>query len=291
MTDDASRLRRAAYEGLVFPVTDAPFEVGNDLVEHTADQVPGADLEPTGRTAFRGTLTIPFLTTVSGYGELYPAGWQTLLSLLQTTPKGQLTHPVLGTFRAGLKTLKSPFGAKVKNGVIVELEWIEDRASIRATPADSELTTSPDGALASADDADTALASVGVSPRVGTAARTAAAKLVSAQPYAVTASVFDDLDGQIAAALELDALRSPTLATALSAHQAVAALERARTSALRWRALVLPRRARTFRVPRAMAVWEVALQVYGDVGRAGALRASNGLTTGIVRAGTTLVIP
>lgn len=284
-------LRRAAFQGIAFPVSKAPFEVGNDLVEHTADQVPGVDLEPTGRTAFRGSMEIPFLTTIQGYGELYPTAWRRLLDALQSSPKGDLTHPVLGTFRAGLKVLKSPFESKVRNGVIVELEWIEDRASLRTLVTDPTPTATPGEAVATADRADAALVAAGASPRVAAPVRLAASKLSTPQTFAATVATFDALDGAIASALSLPALASSTSSTALSRHAAVAHLEELRATCLHWRALALPGRARVFVAPRAMATWEVAAEVYGDVGRAATIRSANGLTTAVVRAGARLVIP
>lgn len=291
MSDDARELLRAGYAGMEFPVTEAPFTVGHDLVEHAADQVPGVDLEPTGRAAFRGSFTIPFLTTVAGYGELYPGGWRRFLALLQLTPKGEITHPVLGRFRAGVKHLKAPFTAKVRNGVIVELEWIEDRASLRTSVLVPTLTATPADAAADADAADAALVSAGAAPQVAGPVRAAAVTLASSQSYPTTAATFAALDTQIAVALASPGLARPTAATALSAHAAVVALERLRATCLCWCELALPARARTLVTARPMAVWELALEVYGDVGRAADLRATNSLVGNVVPTGTRLVLP
>ena len=73
--DALCRPRRSLLRGRTFPVQNAPAQGGNDVAEHVAYLRRGADVEPTGLKAYRGTFTIPLINTPrleAIYGQLFP---------------------------------------------------------------------------------------------------------------------------------------------------------------------------------------------------------------------------
>lgn len=281
----AATLVDAEYEGVAFPTIEAPVEGGHDGVEHTAYGRRGSDCESTGRRAERGALKIPFVAPLRGYGsDLYPARFVEFLEKIRTVPIGRLTHPLLGDFTAWVREWKIDLDADVRNGVVVEVQWVEHNgdASVLSLEAGALPTDSPAAAQDEAATADAAMAATGTptvtsSPATGytPVATTVAAQLAflesAPRGYAEIAASVDAMLLPVAVNLSLAAFSGAT------AHAAVASLERLRALvyALRARYLARFERVGTYTTPKGMSLWEVSLAVFGDATRAGEIAAVN----------------
>lgn len=85
-------LRRAAYEGLEFPLVELKDELGHDSVQHQAYRQP-ASIEWTGRKILRTTLRAALLTGLSSWpADAFPRLHDQLEALLRSKPQGRLRH-------------------------------------------------------------------------------------------------------------------------------------------------------------------------------------------------------
>ena len=133
MPTDFDRLSEATYQGVTFPVSDAPCEGGNDFAEHTAYRRAGADMEPTGWRAWSGSLTIPCINTEAltrRYGVLWPDKRTELLDLFRENPRGELSHPLLGSLVVAITDVSQSGGSDVRNGVTLTVRWKEHNATL-----------------------------------------------------------------------------------------------------------------------------------------------------------------
>lgn len=286
-------LLAADFEGVSFPVERESAEFGNDIVEHTARGRDGADLEPTGWRARRGTLVAVFVNGVEGQADLFPRRYTDLVAAIKAHPIGSFVHPVDGLMTAALKTGKRETSGDVRGGCRVTLEWVEHNAtaSSLATFSGAPATDAAASAVARADAADDAMAAADPDATyvpTGTAVRNGLAYLESApRTYGDVVGTLRGLD-----ALATSNAALPAFAT-VDGYAAVAALAdlRAAVVALRSRYLPEQSRVRTYRPDRTMADWQVAQAVYGDARKAALVRAGNGwLDYSAIPAGTELVI-
>lgn len=293
--DDLGRTLSAAnFEGIAFPVLAAPAEEGWDGAEHTALGRRGADCEPTGYQAIRGSLRCAFLNDITEYRDLYPRTYREFIQKIRTTPIGRLTHPYLGTFMAWMKLVRHEFDVDARNGCHVEVTFTEHNgeASILADDSNATPSDSPSVASSRAAAADSAMAATGSTRYTPTAATIAAqlALLETGTPSYV----------QITAAIRT-MLSLVTTNMALSdfagvtGHAAIAALESLRASvlALQTRYLGSFARVATYTVPTAMALWQVAVAIYGDASQGPLIQTVNSIPDPtLIRAGTVLrVVP
>jgi prophage DNA circulation protein len=293
VTDALATLAEWSFMGTAFPAAHAQTEGGHDGVEHTAYLRPGADIEPTGQRAYRGTFTVPCINTprlVARYGELFPTFRNTLIALFRENPIGDLTHPTFGTFRAFIHGWSEELSADSRGGVVLSVQWTEHNgeASEVAGNAASQPanTTSSVSRLATQADA----ACKGFVGYVPVGALVAAQLFVlegSALPFTAVAECFRRMLDPIGANLALAAF------SVASAHAATVALLMLQAAVLDLRSRYMPTLAasRIYVVPAAMALWQVAEMVYGDASRTTLLRAANAIPDPtLVPAGTRLVI-
>lgn len=295
MTDALSDLPECSYEGTIFPVERCDWQGGNDLVEHTAYRRPGADIEPTGWKAYRGSLVIPLVNAdrlVARYGELFPGLRYDLLRLFQDTPIGALVHPTLGRLTVGIGEISETTAPDDRGGVRLTVNWVEHDASVALLLSDSA-TGEPTDAVASteqlATEADTKVAAKATtySPMASVVTERLAYLSAAVRTHTQIAESIERMLAPVTANLAL-----PALATA-SAHEAATACFalRAAIYALRDRLVPSALQQRFYVTPREMALWEVSLAVYGRADYVQLLRAANSLgdpTT--VRAGKRLVV-
>lgn len=297
MSDELSQtLARASFEGVAFPVVHAPVDSEHDHVLHKVYLRPGADIEACGLGPKTGELRIPCLTSLGGYGTLYPDVFQQLVALFEGTPIGRLTHPAYGTFPALMKHWRVDLAADVRNGVWLTVQWVENSAeSILALSAPQ---TSPrDATAATAGQAATADGALSAAGSAYQTAPTITATLVTLQAstalsYLATRAAINTMLASVNTALALPVLATWTAAHALDVHAAVVALEILRVYVYQLQAQYLPglARIRVYLTPYAMSPAEVAVVMYADLDQASAVRAANGLVDAEIPAGTTLTI-
>lgn len=290
----------ADFEGIGFPVTTCPFEGGHRGTEHEANGRKGADCESTGQLPYRGTLGIPCVEGLRGHPTALTETYRELIAKMETTPIGSFTHPVLGGMQAWFKHWHVVPDANSRNGWQLEVTWTEHNGSASGLSLDNVAlpTDSPSAATSQAATADEAMAATGT-PAYSAAAPTGyspVASTVTAQldvlesaerSYAEIGAAINAMLAPVARNLALAAF------AAAPAHPAVAALERLRALvyALRDRYLARFARAGTYTVPTDMPLWQAALAIYGDAGRASDLAAINTVPDWLfVRAGTVLQI-
>lgn len=265
---DFDTLTEASYEGVTFPVTDAPVDGGNDFAEHTAYRREGADMEPTGRRAFSGSLTIPCINTrgfVARYGTMWPDKATDLISLFGATPRGTLVHPLLGTLVVAIATELSQSGAsEVRNGVTLTVKWKEHNASLSLlVGAAGALTTDTTTTVTTkATTADTAGASVAGYVNVASAVTEQADFLESA------VRTYSEVQGSFR--LMLAAVdRNLTLAGMLTVdgYAAMVASLNLRAALYLYRSRFVPGddAIRYYTVPETMGLADVSRVVYGNL--------------------------
>jgi prophage DNA circulation protein len=285
-------LIEASFEGIAFPTGKLSTEGGHDSVEHTAYRRNGADVEPTGVRAKRGTIEALFLNGI-GAGTIYPARLQQLLNAIERTPLGRLQHPTEGLLTAHVKTWRRDTDPQQRGGEVLELQWVEHNASVSrlatfASPA-SAPADSPTAVTARASAADAAGTTLtGYAPTAATIAAQLAYLDAATRSYAQTRAALDAMQLVVTRNLALASLAVAT------AHPAVAALEALRASvyALRSRYLPDPSRVRSYTVPRTQPLWQLALHLYGDATRTDLLLRANAIHDPLfVRAGTVLTVP
>lgn len=294
MTDVLQSLPEASFDGITFPVERADWSGGNDLAEHVAYRRPGADIEPTGRKAYRGSFVIPLLNTpalVARYGELFPGLQFDLLDRFASRPIATLVHPTLGALTAAIGEVSQTAEAGERSGVRLTVQWIEHDASVsllvgsdasgaptNAAQSTSELAAGADRANASTPGyqitkptIDAQIAYLDAAPRT----------------FTQTSDALRQMLGPVSANLALPALAS---ASAHDAYVALVAL-RAGVYALRDRLIPSTQRQSFYVVPRPMADWEVALAVYGDASLNTLIRSANAVADpSLIPAGRRLVI-
>lgn len=296
MADELSTyLADASYGGILFPVEMASTDSGHDGAEHTAYRRTGADIEPTGRQADRGTLVIPLLNTpalVARYGALFPDLYRVLRAIFADVPIGELLHPTRGTFQAFIKSWKEELSSDARSGLTLRVEWVEHNASALLDlgpdgSAPSDATTNTATLATTADTAMAAVPSSGYTPVKPVIDAQINALDLPSLTYAEVAACFRVMLDVI----ELD-LALVTLATA-AAYDARSALEDLRSAVLAMQARTQPglNAVRRYTVPQTMALWQVAQAVYGDASKDGLLLAANAIPDALfVPAGTVLTV-
>ncbi len=287
-------LVRAALNGLEMPVVAIETAGGMDHASHVANLVPAADHELTGRRAYEDTWRVPFLRTLSGWGELYPQLFREVMFLLETQRAGEylrLRHPFLGTFPVlvhGWRLLGKP---DVQSGAWLEFSWKEqtDSASL-----DLDRTPDPDRDLfAKARAADDALSDVGIDSTFVTDvgrffADAAEGELLPADQFAL----LDAMERRARGLLALPTLAVSALPGFSAMHRAVVAIEHLLVTVTRWRTARTPdpARVRVYVTPHAMSAGEVALALYGSLSLGALVRAANPHADAEYPAGTRLTI-
>lgn len=294
MTDALRRLPEASYDGLRFPVERLDWQGGNDLVEHVAYRRPGADVEPTGRKALRGSMVVPLVNTpslVAQYGELFPLLRSDLLRRFADSPIATLMHPTLGRFTAAIGEVSETADASDRGGVRMTVQFVEHNASVALVVGD-DASGDP---VASAQ-TPTDLARAADRANIGVTGYQATSQTVAVQMAYLADGVrtFTQTQNALRAMLApVEAnLLLPALATA-SGHSAYIASVALRAGIYAQRDRLLPstQSQSFYTTPREMADWEVAHAVYGDAALSTLIRGANSIANPLeIPAGRTLMI-
>lgn len=293
MATDFDRLSEATYQGVTFPVSDAPCEGGNDFAEHTAYRRAGADMEPTGWRAWSGSLTIPCINTEAltrRYGVLWPDKRTELLDLFRENPRGELSHPLLGNLVVAVTDVSQSGGSDVRNGVTLTVRWKEHNATLALLiGADGLPATDPVSTVVTrADAADAAGATLaGYQPVAATVDEQATYLEEAPRAFSEVAAAFSQMEALVASNLALPSVQ------AIGGYAATVALLNLRVALQGYKARFTPGASsvRYFVVPTTMSVAEIAVAAYGDVSLVNLLYAANAFLDPLqVGAGTVVTV-
>lgn len=295
MAAEFDDLLELEYEGIKLPCAEFPHQGGHDFADHRALLRPSAYQEHLGRAPYQGSFKCPLFNApdlVRDYGQLFPLLCERIRGKFESTPRGRLVHPVLGPLVVAVVKWAFVGTSDARNGQELSFEWIEHTDSVAEVVdlADS----SPQGVQAQAARADAAVSAV--DSTAPTTSATVSAQLATATSGTARPSEIAQAFQSIVSAV--DSVRAwSTLATA-EAATAQLELERLRARVLELRAQFVTDEAavQRFRLPRTMALHEVAIEVYGLVSTAALaqLQLANGSVLSnplAIPAGTTLRIP
>lgn len=291
------RLLLGRYEGVPLTIVDADSEGGHDLVEHTAYNKDGAELEPAGRKADRGKFEVAVLNGIGDEGD-WKERYVEIIRTFSSTPIGQLVHPTHGIFDAGLARWRVRASPEIRSGVYIDVEWIEHNATIEIgdntfVVSDEDSPSSAVAQSSIADDLGASTNSSGfrVAPNYTEVSSTIQAQLDFIESQQRTRSeilaAFRTMTDAVDSRLALTDLNSA------SNHEITVALETLRAQVFSLRSRYFPSFAleSLFIVPVEMAVWEVSALVYGDASLSNLIMTNNSISDPFfVRAGTTLRI-
>ena len=291
---DFDVIPEASYRGILFPVESADVDGGTDFVEHVAYRRRGADMEPAGLKAYKGTLTIPLINTgplVQRYGTLWPDLRADLVQMFSDHPIGTLIHPTWGSLEVAILSWSTKDAPEVRNGQRLTVQWQEHNASLASLIAlDGAVTTDPTTTVQSlATTADTLSAGkAGYIPLAPVFAVTMT-KLETPEvlAYSEVLAAFSLLFGAINYALTLSSM------TGLDAAAAYAALLTLRVATQGYYARFAPgiSGVRYFVVPADMGICEIAASVYNDLSKTSLLYAANSFSDPLlVPAGTIVTV-
>ena len=291
---DFDLIPEASYRGILFPLETADVDGGTDFVEHVAYRRRGADMEPAGLKAYKGTLTIPLINTgplVQRYGTLWPDLRADLVQMFSDNPIGTLIHPTWGSLEVAILSWSAKDSPDLRNGQRLTVQWQEHNASLASLIAlDGAVSTDPTTTVQSlATTADTLSAGkAGYIPLAPVFSATMTAlEAPEVLAYSEVLAAFSALFGAIAYALTLSSM------TGLDAAAAYAALLTLRVATQGYYARFAPgiSGVRYFVVPADMGVCEIAASVYGDLSKTSLLYAANSFSDPLlVPAGTVVTV-
>lgn len=286
-------LQIAAFDGIEFPCTESGQDGARRVTEHEAWRRDGAELTDGGRKAYRGRMTAMCINGLTGWGDLFPDRAAGLILRFETGADGEMRHPLLGNFTAVVTAWSPRTDARVRNGIAVDFDWIEQRASSVGIVGQNAGTPTVDARadmVFRAGEADRAVtAATGASPPVPLSPLAEGALADTAQGPA-----FSDLGRVLAgigagvSANTIALSRVPvTRSNAVTMHAARASLFGVTLAMERMRAEILPDPARErFLTPSApMTFAELSMLAYGTPTRARDLRAANAIATDTVPPG------
>ena len=291
---DFDVIPEASYRGILFPVESADVDGGTDFVEHVAYRRRGADMEPAGLKAYKGTLTIPLINTgplVQRYGTLWPDLRADLVQMFSDHPIGTLIHPTWGSLEVAILSWSTKDSPDLRNGQRLTVQWQEHNASLASLIAlDGAVSTDPTTTVQSlATTADELSAGkAGYIPLAPVFAVTMT-KLETPEvlAYSEVLAAFSLLFGAINYALTLSSM------TGLDAAAAYAALLTLRVATQGYYARFAPgiSGVRYFVVPADMGICEIAASVYNDLSKTSLLYAANSFSDPLlVPAGTIVTV-
>ena len=291
---DFDLIPEASYRGILFPLETADVDGGTDFVEHVAYRRRGADMEPAGLKAYKGTLTIPLINSgplVQRYGTLWPDMRADLVQMFTEHPIGTLIHPTWGSLEVAILSWSTKDSPDLRNGQRLTVQWQEHNASLASLIAlDGAVSTDPTTTVQSlATTADTLSAGkAGYIPLAPVFSATMTAlEAPEVLAYSEVLAAFSALFGAIAYALTLSSM------TGLDAAAAYAALLTLRVATQGYYARFAPgiSGVRYFVVPADMGVCEIAASVYNDLSKTSLLYAANSFSDPLlVPAGTVVTV-
>lgn len=267
MAADFDDLLELEFEGIRLPCSDHPYSGGHDHAEHRAYLRPGAAFEPTGREPYTGSCTCPLYNTPElqqAYGQLFPLLCERIRGRFEEVPIGRLIHPVLGALRVMIQKWEFKGSSDARNGQELTFRWAEHNASVAEV---IDLTRgSPERVESQAAAADEAVAAV--APAAPATAPIVSAGLATVRSgYARPTEVQSAFRDMLAAVDDVRARADLASSEAATAQLQLERL-RARIEELRANAIVSDDDVRSFELPRTMALFEVAAEVYGVVSTA-----------------------
>lgn len=275
---DFDRLPEAEYRGIRFPVESSDMEGGNDFVEHTAYRRRGADMEPAGIKAYRGSLTIPLINTgplVARYGTLWPDLRSDLIAEFEAHPIGTLVHPTWGTLEIAVQSWSASDAPEMRNGQRLKVTFEEHNASLASLVGlDGAVTTDPTTTVQTQAQTADALGALfagytPMEPDITATLNVLESQTLLAQSQ--VAAALTTMQGLVTSRLAL-----PSLAAA-TAHDVVVALLAVRVAVQGYAARYAPGivGVRYFVVPAEMSVADIAQRLYGDLSKTSLIYAAN----------------
>lgn len=132
MSDPISRLQTIAWRGISFPIANLKTEFTHDIAQHKFPGVDGARLEETGRGPLMVSCTALFYNvgtiwdiSANTSQPLYPDVHKQFLIACADGSTGTLVHPELGDMDAKCASLSTDVQASRRDGVAVQVAWIE----------------------------------------------------------------------------------------------------------------------------------------------------------------------
>jgi prophage DNA circulation protein len=271
------QLPECSYRGILFPLESSDMEGGNDFVEHVAYRRRGADMEPAGIKAYRGSLTIPLINAgplVARYGTLWPDLRGDLIAEFEAHPIGTLIHPTWGSLEIAVQSWSASDDPTMRNGQRLKVTFEEHNGSLASLVGlDGAVTTDPTTTVQT---------------------QTAQADALGA-PFAGYAPTSATIDEQMTALESATVLTSSEITAAFRTMNAAVdrnlALPSVRVSLQSYYARFAPNvsAVRYYRLPAEMSVAEIAQTVYGDISRVALLYAANSFTDPLLVPAGTLV--
>jgi prophage DNA circulation protein len=291
---DFDLIPEASYRGIRFPLETADVDGGTDFAQHVAYRRRGADMEPTGLKAYKGSLTIPLINSgplVERYGTLWPDLRYELVTEFSDHPIGTLVHPTWGSLEVAILSWSAKDSPDLRNGQRLTVQWQEHNATMAVLIGlDGAVSTDPTTTVQSlATTADELSAGkAGYVPLAPVFAVTMTAlEAPEVLAYSEVLAAFSVLFGAIAYALTLGSM------TGLDATGAYAALLALRVATQGYYARFAPgiSGVRYFVLPADMGVCEIAASVYGDISKTSLLYAANSFADPLlVPAGTVVTV-
>lgn len=154
-------LTECSWRGIAFPIMNIHTKMDQDLVQHKYPDRDGAHVESTGRNPVVVSAKAIFYKGVSRgpgetwqFGDLFPGIFNKFIAACKDRTVGTLNHPIHGKFDAKCVSVDYDLTGDRRDGVIVDVQWIEtikdelDPAKEAASTASSD-AAALDDALAS----------------------------------------------------------------------------------------------------------------------------------------------
>lgn len=139
-----------SYEGVVFCVQNVTISTGSAAALHKFPYKPGVKVELTGREPVSGTIQAAMFNSLTQFAggtsrRMFPDGIQLLREKVQEQRTGKLVVPTFGTIEKAYVKLTERASSVQRNGVFVDLQFIEDSTEVIARgalpSAQGQLTT------------------------------------------------------------------------------------------------------------------------------------------------------
>lgn len=143
-------IQAASLDSVQFPCELVGLSFKHRIVEHRKPNVPGANIEDTGRDPIIFTLKAPFfnglLTGIDetwGGQSLFPATFARVFQMLLTTDVRQFVHPTLGQYSVVPVRVSSELMPNIRNGQVLNFELITANQNDKSANIFSELANTP----------------------------------------------------------------------------------------------------------------------------------------------------
>jgi len=160
-TEALENTQEFRYDQLGFPCVQTSLEIRQDLTVHKFADRDGAHVEACGRHPVEISARIPFFNglipgpqeTWNG-NDLYPNTWRLFLLKALDRSSKVLNHPELGPLTVKLQTCKTDWNSNTRNGVWVDVKWIESDDTATELETDIASQGANSAALQAASDLD-----------------------------------------------------------------------------------------------------------------------------------------